>query len=98
MPPDTSSQPSAENKLGHLQNLDLDALADRIADRIAVRPKLLDLNGVASMLNVGVRTVETLVAAGEIPVARIGAPGRRGVRRFDPAAVEAYVRRQTRAL
>ena len=99
MPPDATPPPDASSTLpASPPGLDLDALADRIASRIQARPKMLDLAGVASLLNVSERTVESIVAAGEIPVARIGAPGRRGVRRFDPAAVEAYVRRQTRAL
>ena len=59
-------------------------------------PPLLDLTGAAARLNVSERTVESLVASGEIPVVRIGTG--RGVRRFDPAALEAFVRRQTRAL
>lgn len=79
----------------------LDALAAALADRVAelvgatVAP-LLDLAGAAARLNVSERTVEALVAAGEIPVVRIGTG--RGVRRFDPAALDAFVRRQTRAL
>ena len=99
MPPDATPPSDASSPLSASSTgLDLDALADRIAARIQSRPRMLDLAGVASMLNVSERTVESIVGAGEIPVARIGAPGRRGVRRFDPAAVEAYVRRQTRAL
>ena len=106
MPPDARRQLDAHPPGGKPDDppgLDLDALADRIAARItsptaAPDRRMLDLDGVASRLNVSPRTVESIVAAGEIPVVRIGAPGKRGVRRFDPAAVEAYVRRQTRAL
>ncbi|WP_412060354.1 helix-turn-helix domain-containing protein [Rubrivirga sp. IMCC45206] len=82
---------------------DLDALAASLADRVAqlvdaarTPPPLLDLAGAAARLNVSTRTVEALVASGDIPVTRIGAG--RGVRRFDPAAVEAFIRRNTRAL
>lgn len=69
------------------------AASDR---RPASAPPLLDLKGAAARLNVSERTVESLVASGEIPVVRIGTG--RGVRRFDPTALEAFVRRQTRAL
>ena len=71
-------------------------LAGAAPDRPAAPPPLLDLAGAAARLNVSERTVESLVASGEIPVVRIGTG--RGVRRFDPAALEAFVRRQTRAL
>ena len=81
----------------------LDALAAGVAERVArllsgqLRPDpLLDLAGAAERLNVSERTVESLVASGEIPVVRIGTG--RGVRRFDPAGLDAFVRRQTRAL
>lgn len=65
--------------------------ASGAADRPASPPPLLDLSGAATRLNVSQRTVEALVALGEIPVVRIGTG--RGVRRFDPAAVEAFIRR-----
>lgn len=55
-------------------------------------PPLLDLSAVARWLNVSERLIETFVAAGEIPCLRIGQG--RGVRRFEPAAVEAFIRRQ----
>lgn len=84
-------------------SLDLDALAGRLAARVAelveearTPPPLLDLDGAARRLNVSTRTVEALVADGEIPVVRIGTG--RGVRRFDPAAVEAFIRRNARSL
>ena len=85
------------------QGIDLDAVAERLAARVAelveaarTPPPLLSLDATAARLNVSPRTVESLVADGEIPVIRIGAG--RGVRRFDPAAVEAFIRRQARAL
>ncbi|HEX9951244.1 MAG TPA: helix-turn-helix domain-containing protein [Rubricoccaceae bacterium] len=85
--------------------LDVDALISQIADRVihVVRqelasappsaPPLLDLSGVAQRLGVSERTVETLVAMGELPFSRIGARGR-GARRFEPEAVEAFIRRR----
>ena len=82
---------------------DLDALAEAVAERVSAAlrgelapPPMLDLAGVAERLNVSERTVENLVAAGDLPVSRIGAG--RGARRFDPAAVEAFIRRNTRSL
>ena len=85
------------------------AVADRLAGAVetaveeAVRghlyqpqeaPPLLDLKGAAARLAVSERTVETLVALGELPVIRIGAG--RGVRRFEPAALDALIRRRAR--
>ena len=99
MPPDLDAPP-------------LDALAASLAPllRRAIReelaaagdrppagpPPLLDLAGAAARLNVSERTVESLVALGEIPVVRIGTG--RGVRRFDADAVEAFIRRKARTL
>ena len=88
---------------GSADPLDLDAIAARLADRVAELveaarqpPPLLDLAGTAKRLNVSPRTVRALVADGEIPVVRIGTG--RGARRFDPDAVEAFIRRQSRSL
>ena len=84
-----------------LSDNDIGQLATRIAALLipqidAPSRRLLDIKEVAERLHTSVRTVETQVALGEIPVVRIGAG--RGVRRFDPAAVDAFVRRQTRTL
>ncbi|WP_179299719.1 helix-turn-helix domain-containing protein [Rubrivirga marina] len=101
----SSSPPrlGAEADVPASAGLDLDALAGRLAARVAelieearTPPPLLDLDGAARRLNVSTRTVEALVADGEIPVIRIGTG--RGVRRFDPAAVEAFIRRNARSL
>ena len=73
-----------------------DGVADRLSDRLLAPEALLDIKGAARYLAVSVRTVEALVALGEIPVVRIGAG--RGVRRFERAALTAYVRRNTRSL
>lgn len=69
------------------------AVREELAAASADRPAepLLDLAGAAARLNVSARTVESLVALGEIPVVRIGTG--RGVRRFDPEALDAFVRR-----
>ena len=92
--PDATSKLSAQT---------LDQIADELADRVGQLlkdrlspPPLLDLAGAAARLNVSERTVESLVSLGEIPVVRIGTG--RGVRRFDPAAVEAFIRRKARTL
>lgn len=83
----------------------LDSIAAEVAERVvrdlggclgAAPPPLLDLAGAAAHLNVSTRTVESLVALGEIPVVRIGLG--RGVRRFERASIDAYVRRHTRSL
>ena len=83
--------------------LDVEGLAQQLAERVAelveaarTPPPLLTEGEVAARLNVSPRTVQALVADGEIPVVRIGTG--RGVRRFDPAAVEAFIRRNARSL
>lgn len=88
---------------GPADSLDLDAIAARLADRVAelveaarTPPPLLDLDGAAKRLNVSTRTVRALVADDEIPVIRVGTG--RGAVRFEPKAVEAFIRRQTRSL
>ena len=84
---------------------DLEALLRRaVREEIAAagdrppvgEPPLLDLAGAAARLNVSERTVESLVATGEIPVVRIGTG--RGVRRFEPSALQAFIRRNARTL
>lgn len=84
---------------------DLSALAEDIAEHVAARlaerltpapDGLLTLDEAARFLAVSARTVESLVSLGELPVVRIGTG--RGVRRFERAALDAFVRRNTRAL
>lgn len=74
---------------------DLDALADRLADRLAGRPALppplLTQAQVAEWLSVSERTVDNLVAAGELIPLRV-TPGGRG-RRFERKTVQAFIRR-----
>lgn len=72
------------------------ALPETLAGGPRPAPPLLDLAGAARRLNVSERTVESLVAVGELAVIRIGTG--RGVRRFDPDAVDALIRRQARTL
>lgn len=58
----------------------------------STRPPLLDINGVAERLNVCPRTVDTLLAAGELPPPiRVGR-----LRRWDAETVEAHLRRTGR--
>lgn len=92
MSADTS--PRVEADKPPAAGLDLDALADALVSRLgsAGPSPLLDLPAVARWLNISERLVETFVAAGDLPVLRIGQG--RGVRRFEPAAVEAFIRRQ----
>ena len=103
MPPPSPAPdrpPSADRQLAPL---DLDELAARLADRVAElvtaasapRP-LLTQAEVADWLNVGERTVDNLVALGELPTVRITPSGRS--RRFERAAVEAFIRRNARSL
>ncbi len=93
--------PSGSPAATGLDGLDLEALAERLAARVAelaeaarTPPPLLDLDAAAARLNVSPRTVRALVSDGEIPVIRIGTG--RGVRRFDPEAIEAFIRRNAR--
>ncbi len=78
-----------------LSDSDLDALAERIAERVASLPQapppLLTSAEVADWLNVAERTVDNLVALGELTPVRV-TPSGRG-RRFERRAVEAFIRR-----
>ena len=98
MPPSDLDTPTLDALAANLEARVRRAIRDELAaapDRPAALPPLLDLAGAAARLNVSERTVESLVAVGEIPVVRIGTG--RGVRRFDPAAVEAFIRRTARS-
>ena len=79
-----------------LSDADLDALADRVAARVAALPAappppLLTSSEVADWLRVSQRTLDTLVAEGELIPIRV-TPSGRG-RRFERKAVEGYIRR-----
>ncbi len=52
---------------------------------------LLKIAEVARVLRISERSAEKLVAAGELRPIEVG-----GVRRFDPAAIEAYLRSRVR--
>ena len=73
----------------------LDAIADRLADRLSTiptaPPPLLTSTEVADWLNVSERTVDNLVALGELVPVRV-TPSGRG-RRFERRGVEAFIRR-----
>lgn len=59
-----------------------DLVADRVADKLAKRPMLVDRVELAQLLGVSIPTVERLSAAGKIPLVRLG---RRVL--YDPVAV-----------
>ncbi|WP_158225270.1 helix-turn-helix domain-containing protein [Rubrivirga sp. SAORIC476] len=96
--PDPDTPPP--DALADLEALFRRAVREELAaarDRPSIgEPPLYDLAGAAARLNVSERTVESLVATGEIPVVRIGTG--RGVRRFEPSALQAFIRRNARTL
>lgn len=57
-------------------------VADRVAERLAGVPRLVDRVRLAELLGVSVPTIERLTSAGELPIVRMG---RRVL--YDPAAV-----------
>jgi len=68
---------------------DLEQLIERIVeDKTDVPTPLWDVRDVATRLNVGKRTVENIIADGKLTAIWV-----RGQRRFEPEAVEAYIRR-----
>ena len=88
----TNGKPSARPPLSDAA---LDAIAERLADRLATLPSapppLLTSTEVADWLNVSERTVDNLVALGELIPVRV-TPSGRG-RRFERRGVEAFIRR-----
>ena len=100
LPLNSSERPASVAEASPSARLDPDdiaAIAEGVVALLNPVPyALLDINEAANALAVSVRTVESLVALGEIPVVRIGTG--RGVRRFERRALDAYVRRSTRAL
>ena len=78
-----------------LSDAALDAIAERLADRLSALPSapppLLTSTEVADWLNVSERTVDNLVALGELIPVRV-TPSGRG-RRFERQGVEAFIRR-----
>jgi excisionase family DNA binding protein len=80
--------------LTRIENILREVLRDELAAWRAQlqepRP-LLDAAAVARQLNVSVRTVERLIAEGEIVPIRIGSS-----RRFTPESIEAFLRKTVR--
>ena len=78
-----------------LSDAALDVIAERLADRLSALPSapppLLTSTEVADWLNVSERTVDNLVALGELIPVRV-TPSGRG-RRFERRGVEAFIRR-----
>jgi len=81
-----------------LYSVDIDRLISRLIDAMKEELKhleepnvLLDIHAVARRLRVSKRTVETLIADGEISPLWV-----RGQRRFTSEAVEAYLRHDAR--
>ena len=97
-PPDAAVPSAAAEEPPVLTDDQLVTVADRLAGiigaRLAPQP-LLTTAEVAEWLNVGERTVESLVALGELPTVRV-TPSGRG-RRFERTAVEAFIRRSAGA-
>lgn len=88
----SGAEPSRQRP--NLPALVRDAIREELtAGGFAPKPRpLLTPDEVAEWLGISRRTVEGLVASGEIPVVRIGT-GRRKLPRFAPDAVEAFIRR-----
>lgn len=70
---------------------DIEAIAEAVADRVAAKlanaDRALDVHGVAELLGCSVPTVERLNAAGELPSYRVGR-----LRRFDRGDVLASLK------
>ena len=100
MPPSDPDAPTPDALAAEIEACIRRAVREELAaagDRPpAGKPPLLTLAQAAERLNISTRTVESLVAMGELPVVRMGTG--RGVRRFDPASVDAFIRRSARKL
>ncbi|TWU16937.1 helix-turn-helix domain-containing protein [Allorhodopirellula heiligendammensis] len=66
-------------------------VADRVADRMSNRRKLLNRNELSEVIGVSVPKLDTMLRDGELPVIRVG----RKVL-FDPHAVIAHLANQSR--
>lgn len=82
----------------NLSDGDLDAIAERVAEIIDERsspglPQLYTQRQIARALSVSERTVDNLVAAGELVPVRV-TPSRKA-RRFARANLEAFIRSRT---
>lgn len=96
--PSSPEGPRSEDDAEDLAEAVADRIVDRLLDEIdgVSSPQssetLLDLSDVAHYLQVSDRTVETLIAEGQIEPIWV-----RGQRRFTIDAIEAYVRRRAQA-
>ena len=70
-----------------------DAVAERVADRLSNRRRLLTRHELANVINVSVPKLDTMLRDGELPVIRVG----RKVL-FDPHAVIAHLAKQSAAM
>ena len=87
-------QPDAEDGRTALTASDRAALRSILREELAAAGEpepLLDVGGVARRLSVSVRTVEKIIASGDLAPIWV-----EGSRRFDRDAVEAYIRRRVR--
>ena len=50
----------------------IDSIADRVAERLAKRPRLVDRHTLAGLIGLSIATIERRVRDGSIPVIRIG--------------------------
>ena len=88
-------QPDADDARSALTTVDRAALRSILREELAAASEpdpLLDVGGVARRLSVSVRTVEKIIASGDLAPIWV-----EGSRRFDREAVEAYIRRRVRA-
>lgn len=69
-----------------------DLVAERVADRLANRRRLLTRHDLATVINVSVPKLDTMLRDGELPVIRVG----RKVL-FDPHAVIQHLAKQSAA-
>lgn len=87
-------QPDAEDGRTALTASDRAALRSILREELAAAGEpepLLDVGGVARRLSVSVRTVEKIIASGDLAPIWV-----EGSRQFDREAVEAYIRRRVR--
>ncbi len=63
-----------------------DLLADRVAERLANRRRLVDRRDLADILSASVPTIDRMIRDGQIPVIRM-----RGKTLFDPGAVISHL-------
>ena len=92
--PNPALQPDADDGFPALTASDRAALRSILREELAAVGEpdpLLDVGGVARRLSVSVRTVEKIIASGDLAPIWV-----EGSRRFEREAVEAYIRRRVR--